>query len=487
MKSDPRMRIAVGGISHEALTFTPGRATLDDFRILRGAEVLGFPGLSAAVDALGFEPVPTLLGLSRCPYGVVEADAYRALRDEMLDGLRRAGDLDGVCLILHGAMLVDGVGSGETDQVRAVRAVVGRGMPLAARLDPHGTVTEEFARLVDTWAAYRTAPHRDQAETLGRALGLLARCVGERLRPRPVFVRVPLLLPGEKATTDVEPMRSLLADARGVEAMPGILNAEVMIGFGWADSPHSTSSIAVVAADPAHLPLAGREARRLAQAMWDRRHQFAFDQEVAPSADEAIRRAVAAPESTIFLTDSGDNPTAGAPGDVPLFLSRLLALRVPDAVLAGIPDAEAVRACRAAGVRGTVTVDVGGKLDPAHGGPLRVTGVVEHLYAPVGTDEGGLATLRVDGVHVILTERRQHFARLDDFRRAGIDPLRHKVVVVKLGYLMAELRDAAPREILVLTPGCADMELSRLPFRHVRRPIFPLDPDFAWEPVVADG
>src|SRR5262249_39484348 len=123
---------------------------------------------------------------------------------------------------------------------------------------------------------------------------------------------------------------------------------------------------------------------------------------------------------------------------------------------------------------------------PAHGGPLRVTGVVDHLYTP-GTDEGGLATLLVDGVRVILTERRQHFARLDDFRRAGIEPLRHKVVVVKLGYLMAELRDAAPREILVLPPGCADMELSRLPFRHVRRPIFPLDPDFAWEPVVADG
>src|SRR5215469_11578983 len=118
------MRIAIGGISHEALTFTPGHAGLADFRVLRGAEILEVPGLRAAVDALGVEPVPTLLGLSRCPYGVVEADAYRALRDEMLEGLRRAGPLDGVCLILHGAMLVEGLGSGEADQVRAVRALV---------------------------------------------------------------------------------------------------------------------------------------------------------------------------------------------------------------------------------------------------------------------------------------------------------------------------------------------------------------------------
>jgi microcystin degradation protein MlrC len=222
--------------------------------------------------------------------------------------------------------------------------------------------------------------------------------------------------------------------------------------------------------------------------MWDRRHEFAFDQEVAPSADEAIRRALAAKESTVFITDSGDNPTAGAPGDVPYFLSRLLELRVPDAVLAGIPDGAAVDACVRAGIGARVTVDVGGKLDPSHGGPLRVTGVVEHLggHAP-GGDEPRTATLRVEGVRVILTERRQYFARLGDFRRAGVEPLRHRIVVVKLGYLMAELREIAPREILALTPGCADMELTRLPFTHVARPIFPLDRDFAWQPVVTSA
>lgn len=482
------MRIGIGGISHEALTFTPGRTTLADFRVLRGPEVLEFPGVAAALEALRFEPVPTLLGLSRCPYGVVEKGAYRALRDELIDLLRRVGRLDGVCLVLHGAMLVEGVGSGETDQVRAVREVVGDRVPIAVRLDPHGTLTEEFARLTDTWAAYRTAPHQDQPETLGRTLGLLVRCISEGLRTKRVFVRVPLLLPGEKATTHVEPMRSLLAEARRIEALPGILNAEVMIGFGWSDSSHSTSSIGVVATGEEHLGLARREARRLAQMMWDRRREFTFDQEIAGSADEAIERALQAKESTVFITDSGDNPTAGAPGDVPLFLSRLLALRVPDAVLAGIPDAGAVRACYRAGVGGAVTADVGGKLDPSHGGPLRVTGVVEHLHAPApGTDEARVATLRVDGVHVILTERRQHFARFEDFRRAGLEPLRHKIVVVKLGYLMAELRAAAPREILALTPGCADMDLSRLPFQHVRRPILPLDEDFAWAPVLVEG
>jgi microcystin degradation protein MlrC len=481
------MRIAIGGISHEALTFTPGKTKAEDFRKLTGAEVLEFPGVADAVGVLGFEPVPTLLALSRCPYGIVEEAEYLGLREEMLELLRRAGPVDGVCLVLHGAMLVERIGSGETDQVRAVRALLGD-TPLAVRVDPHATLTEEFARLTDTWAAYRTAPHRDQAETLGRVLSLLVRCIRSGLRPRSAFARVPLLLPGEKATTHVDPMRALLADARAVEAMPGILNAEVMIGFGWADSPHSSASVAVVANGEDSLPTARGEARRLAQAMWDRRHEFAFDQEVAPSADEAIRRALASKDSTVFITDSGDNPTAGAPGDVPYVLSRLLALRAPDAVLAGIPDREATDACARAGVGATVTVDLGGKLDPSHGGPLRVTGVVEHLGLPSPrSDEPRTATLRVEGVRVILTERRHYFARLADFRRAGVEPLRHRIVVVKLGYLMTELREIAPREILALTPGCADMELSRLPFVHVTRPIFPLDRDFTWQPVVTSA
>jgi microcystin degradation protein MlrC len=89
----------------------------------------------------------------------------------------------------------------------------------------------------------------------------------------------------------------------------------------------------------------------------------------------------------------------------------------------------------------------------------------------------------VGGVRIIISELRKMFARLDDFRRAGVDPLEHKLVVVKLGYLFPELRAIAPREILTLSPGYADMDLTRLPFRHVHRPIFPLDPDVDWTPM----
>jgi microcystin degradation protein MlrC len=481
------MRIGIAGISHEALTFSPVPQTKRDFRVLRGSQVLEYPGLLDAAKALGLDPVPILVATGRCPSGIVEERDYLQLRDELVDGIRRAGTLDGICLILHGAMLVENIWSGETDLVRMIRYAVGREIPLAARLDPHANLTEEFANKTDTWACYRTAPHRDQAETLHRTLGVLARCIRERLRPRPVFIRLPLLLPGERATTHVDPMRSLLHMAREIEQMPGLLNAEVLIGFGWADAAHAGANVVVVADGEERLPEARRQARRLAQAMWDRRREFTFDQEVAQSADEAIDAALRAGEPTVFIADSGDNPTAGAPGDSTHFLSRLLAKNVPDAVVAGIPDPEAAQVCFSQGVGRTVTIPVGGKMDSAHGKPVTLTGTVEHIYhPPASTDDASLATVRANGIVVLISNQRYVYHSPADFHKAGVDPLRHKMIIVKLGYLMAALREIAPREILALTPGYADMEFRRLPYKYITRPIFPLDADVRWHPIITN-
>ena len=480
----------------------------NDFQVWRGQELLQggnqfspyaagastgavarpkYATLAEMMQDLGAEPVPILHANGLAPSGTVEEGAYLQLRDEIVAGIQQAGQLDGVCLILHGALLVENIWSGETDLVRSIRAVVGNDVLISARFDLHGNLTEEFANKTDIWTVYRTAPHRDAPQTLERAMTLLAHCIRGGHRPRPVFIRVPLLLPGEKATTDVEPMKSLLALVAEIGQQPGILTAEILVGFGWADAAHSASSVVVIAEDEPHLPHARRQAKRLAQAMWDQRHNFTFDQEVASSADEAIDLALAAEESCVFIADSGDNPTAGTPGDVPHFLSRLLAKDVADAIVAGIPDSAAAGICFEAGVGATVTLSLGGKLDTEHGAPVEVTGIVEHLYqAGPDAKDAAIATVRVGGVRILIADRRTYFSTLNDFRKAGVEPLDHKIVVVKLGYLMPELRDAAPREILALTPGYSDMDFTRLPNRYVTRPIFPLDEEFAWSPVITN-
>ena len=466
------MRIAIGAIATESCTFSPLPTRRADFTIARGGELLRrYPFLSQ----FEAEFVPTL-GAWAMPGGVVEPDAYREFKSGFLQPLRQAGPLDGLYLDLHGAMYVEGLDDAEGDWVTAARRVVGPDCLISVSLDLHGNATQQLVDQADILTAYRTAPHRDTLETRRRACALLVRCLAEGLRPESVWIRVPVILPGERTSTDVEPAASLYAQLEKIDRLPGILTASIMVGYVWADDPHSSASVIVTGTNRA---LARQQATRLAQQYWDVRMEFGFGVQ-AGSIDECIRLALDAPESTVFISDAGDNPTAGAVGDVPVFVERLLAHDVPDAVVASIVDPAAVAACRAAGLGAEVNVSLGGKLDSLHGPPLPVRGRVAHLAAP-RLRGGHQAVLQVRGVRVIVTERRKAFHRVDDFREVGINPLAHKIVVIKIGYLAPDLQRVAPRALLALSPGAVDQAIERLPYQRIRRPIYPLDPDMGWQ------
>jgi microcystin degradation protein MlrC len=465
------VRIAVGGISHETNTFSTLRTRLSDFTLQRGMDAVGGT-LWSEVRANDVEVVGTLVA-GAPPHGLVEAAAYQMLRDELLDRLRQALPVDGIYLALHGAMEVEGIGDGESDLVRAVRRLVGPSVIIVASLDLHANLAPDLPNYLDAMTALRTAPHRDGAETSARAVALLLRAIRDRRRPVTAIVKLPLLLAGESAVTEVEPARSLYAMLPDSTSRPGVVDSSLTIGCAWTDSPHTSVGIVAVGWNRV---AAEREAMRLAGPVWDRREDFQPDVETA-EVDEAIRRALAAPEPTTFISDSGDNVTAGGAGDSPLVLERLLAAGAKRAVVAGLADGAAVVACRASGLGTTVVVQIGGKLDATSFRPLRVVGKVASLGE-------GFAILEVDGVEVVLTEVRRPFTRLADFAEVGIDPLSRKIVVVKLGYLYPELRDQSPRAILALSPGFTDLKLDRLPYRRLSRPIYPLDASATWPPPI---
>jgi microcystin degradation protein MlrC len=467
------MRIAVGGIGHETNSFSTLRTGLEEFFIRRGEETTRGEFWDRYRQQ-GIEFAGTLTA-GASPHGLVRRDAYLQLKAELLDRMAAALPVDGVYLSLHGAMEVEGIGDGESDLVGAVRAQVGKDLPIAASLDLHGNIAPALVEAADLLTALRTAPHRDGEETRSRALDRLVRCVREGIRPVATMIKLPMILPGEWAVTEVEPARSHYAMIPEIEAVPGILDVSLMIGCAWTDSPYATVSVLVMAeADP---DLAHRQAARLARAVWDQRMAFGPDVETA-SPEEAVSRALTASESTVFLSDSGDNVTAGGAGDIPLFARLLLAAKAPDAVVAGISDAAAVAKCAACGVDSQVALSIGGKLDSIHSRPLEVTGTVRRLDPP---EAPTLAALQVEGVAILLTSDRRAFTALADFRRAGIDPLQHKIVVVKLGYLFPELRDHAPRAIMALSPGFTDLRLEQLPYQRIPRPIFPLDREMEWQ------
>lgn len=457
------MRLAICGIRHETNTFSPLRAGIEDFRVLRGEEVLADVPRQAFRDV---EWAPTLVSKAQ-PHGLVLREAFESMADELVARLCRTLPVDGVYLDLHGAMEVEDVGDGERDLVCRVRETVGGEIPIVASLDLHCNLAPEVVEKTNVLTALRTAPHVDRRETQVRAIGHLVRCVREGIRPLNAIVRLPMLLPGEHAATGVEPARSLYAGLPDVEAQSDVLDASLTIGCAWTDSPF-TSAAAIVVSE--NRDAAGEQAERMAREIWRRRDEFAPDVVTLP-VEDVVRRAVRETRHPVFVSDSGDNVTAGAAGDVPVVLRALLEAGAGDAVVAGIADAEAVARCLEAGTGARLTLNVGGKLDRVNGSPLEVAGRVVSVNPP------RIAVFQVDGVRVVLTADRMPFLELRSFEEANVNPAEHRIVVVKHGYLAPELREIAGTALMAVSPGCTTLALETLPYERIRRPVFPLDED----------
>lgn len=205
------MRIAVGGIHTESSTYNPVFTRLADFTVLRGAALLASPAFATLGSfPHAFQP---LLHARALPGGRVEAGAYAALRAEFLRRLAATGPCDGLYLAMHGATAVDGLLDAEGDWIAAARTVVGPDMPIAVSYDLHGNVSPRVLDAVDIFAAYRTAPHVDVADTQHRAVAMLDRVLREGSRPFVTMVKVPVLLPGERTSTADEPARSQIGRA----------------------------------------------------------------------------------------------------------------------------------------------------------------------------------------------------------------------------------------------------------------------------------
>jgi microcystin degradation protein MlrC len=366
----------------------------------------------------------------------------------------------------------------EGDWTSAVRATVGSDCMLAASYDLHGNVSQQVIDHLDLLTAYRTAPHRDVAETCERACRLLAHCMQQGIRPILGFLPVPVILLGEHATTDVDPGARLYGMIPEIIQTEGVLDASILVGYAWADEPCNHACVVVVGTEAGAVQQA---ALRLAQAYWDARRDFGFSVP-AGTVDECIERALNAAEPCVFLSDAGDNPTGGGVGDVPYVLKRLLAHSVPSAVYAGIADAAAVAHCAEAGVGVEVSLTLGGKLDPVHGNPLPVRGTVIRLETVGGRNRH--AVMQIDGVKVIITERRTAFITEEQFTHLGIDLLAHRIVAIKLGYLFPDLQRIALKAMLVLSPGALNPVLEQLAYARIQRPVYPLDPAMEWEPTV---
>jgi microcystin degradation protein MlrC len=303
------MRIAVGGIHTECSTYSPVLMAVDDFRVLRGADLLGAEYFNF-LKADGVEHLP-LLHARAVPGGPVSRVAYEAFKGEFLDLLKAALPVDGLYLAMHGAMNVEGMDDAEGDWISAARAVVGPDVIVAASYDLHGNVSQRIIDQLDIFAGYRTAPHIDVRETMVRAWSMLIEALKSGKRPGVAWAPVPVLWPGERTSTEDQPAKGLYDVLPAFDRRDGVLDANLMVGYVWADEPRATACAVITGSDKA---AAAKAAEEIALSYWNAREEFRFGPVTGPL-DDMLDIAEKADTLPVILADSADNPTGGGVGD----------------------------------------------------------------------------------------------------------------------------------------------------------------------------
>jgi microcystin degradation protein MlrC len=486
------VRFFIAMFSHETNTFStiPTDRRQFEARDLRyGGELLEayrgtgtcLGGMIDAAGARGVTLVPSLAAAAS-PAGRVTGDFYALTKERLVADLRAAGALDGVLLDLHGAMVPESTEDGEGDLLGAVREAVGPSVPVAVTLDFHANVTHDMVRHATLLHGYKTYPHVDMDARGREATERLLDVAAGGIRPTVAWRQPPLLPPIAGQLTARGPMRRLYDLAAEMERDPKVVTISIFAGFPLADIKDAGLSIYV--ATDNDQALADRLADRLAATAWEHRREFLH---TALPVGEAVARALATAGRPVILADIADNTGGGAGGDTTEILRELLRVGARQTTVACIWDAEAVQACVKAGVGATVTVRVGGRVDPSHGAPVPVTGRVRTLsdgrfihkgpmFRGLEGRLGPTAVLDVNDLKIILISLRWQTLDPEMLRFVGIEPTAERILVVKSSiHYRAAFEPLAHTLIEVDAPGLSSSNLARFTFKHVRRPIYPLD------------
>lgn len=482
------MRIAVAGFLHESNTFSPiladraafvaqGLAFGEDVRREWSAAHHEVGGFLTSGGELGYDAVP-LVAAWATPSGPVVQEVFDEVVDAIIAGLKRERP-DGLLLGLHGAMVTTRVLDADAEVIARIVQAVGRDFPLAVTFDLHGNLSPRLPELCDIAVAYRTNPHVDQRECGTRAARLLVRRIRGEINPRLAIARPPLIVNIMKQDSSREPFAGFLKRARALEDTPGVYAASFLPGFAYADVPQMGPSVIVVGDDPRP------HAEALGEAIWQAREQF--DAKL-PEAAEAVRQAMAEPRTPVVLVETGDNVGGGSAGDSTFVLAELLRQGATGWVVMLYAPDEA-RQCIQAGLGAEVRLLVGGKVDRFHGDPVPLAGRVALLHDGTYTETqvrhggkrlnhmGPTALVEVPGgSYLALTTLRHPPFSLGALTCLGIEPARQRILVVKAAIAYkAAYAPVAGCVIEADTPGRTAINPTRFEYRHVRRPIYPLD------------
>jgi microcystin degradation protein MlrC len=166
----PVSRIFMGGIATETNSFSAVPTVLSDFQNggLYHGDATQHPAAHftaplhcwrARASAAGHVVVEGLMAAAQ-PGGITTAKTWELLRNDLLESLRQAGDVDLILLNLHGGMIADGEFDCEGALLEDIRRMAPKAV-IGCELDPHCHLTDRMVHNADVIVTYKAYPHTD--------------------------------------------------------------------------------------------------------------------------------------------------------------------------------------------------------------------------------------------------------------------------------------------------------------------------------------
>jgi microcystin degradation protein MlrC len=468
------MRIAVGGFMHETNTFVATPTTWDDFvragpwptvteseairSVFRGLN-LGIAHFIEQAEAAGHAIVPLAWAAAQ-PGGKVTDDAFERMAAKLIPALKREQP-DAVYLELHGAMVTQSHDDGEGELLRLVRSAVGPTTPILASLDLHANVSPQMLARADFLSSFRTYPHTDWGASGARCAEWLDHVSSCKPRPARALRQSPFLIPVTAGCTYVEPAGELYRLLREIEQESGV-HLSLNMGFPPADIPDVGPSVTGYGATQAAVDAA---AGALFSAVLASERDFAAHRPL-PAA-EAVTKAMrisASASRPVVLSDTQDNPGAGAPSNTTGLVAELLRQGAQRAIVGIMHDPAAAVAAHRAGIGATVATLGGGGSGPGQEplpGAWRVAALSDGRFRGTSpmlraaeTSMGPTALLEQAGVEVLVASIRQQPIHREVFTHIGVDLEARAIVALKSSaHFRAGFQEIAEEVIVCLAPG----------------------------------
>lgn len=483
-------KILIAEFKHETNTFAKSKTGKNEFynRYIKfGKDIIEFfqntkVEIGAFIDLCikeNFEIIP-VIAANAWPGGVVTRDMFDMVKNLIVSAIKKEDCIDGILLSLHGAMVLEDSPDGEGDLLEEIRNITGNDIPIIATLDLHANITEKMIIHSDALFPFDNYPHTDMYERGLEAAVVLSNLLLKKIKPVLRMKKLPLITP--LIRTEESPYKDFLDLAHKWEKEPKVISVSIVAGFSYADIYES--GVSVLAQTDNDIQLAQDIVESIGSQIIKRRTEFVHK---TLSIKDAIRIGMKSDKIPVVLAEVSDNPGGGSPGDGTELLRALINMKAQNVAYANICDPETVDRAIKAGVGSELMVKLGGKSAYNLGDPIEIMGVVKTIADGKFRNKGPMShgllnnmgrtvVLGIEGVDVIVTERSFQPWDPEIFRRVGIEPTDKQILVVKSTvHYRAAFGEFASKMIDVDTPGLAPVNIKRLEFKNIRRPIYPLD------------